>query len=93
MADRDGQHVVQLASFDLGSAGSPRWSPDGSSIVFDGRVEGNADVYVISSDGGKPRRLTTEPSEDIVPNFSRDGQSIYFCSEPQRKQTSMEDAA
>jgi Tol biopolymer transport system component len=34
----------------------------------------------MSPDGGKPQRLTTEPAEDIVPSFSRDGQWVYFCS-------------
>ena len=69
-----------LVSFDRGATGSPHWSPDGKLIVFDARVEGNADIYVIRPEGGKPQRLTTEPTEDIVPSFSRDGQWIYFCS-------------
>jgi len=69
-----------LTSFNRGTTGSPRWSPDGRQVVFDGRAEGNAEIYVINADGGKPRRLTTESSEDIVPSWSRDGQWIYFCS-------------
>ncbi len=80
MSDSDGQRPAQVASFERGSAGSPRWSPDGRWIVFDGRVDGNADIYRTSPDGGKPQRLTTESSEDIVPSVSRDGQWIYFCS-------------
>ena len=76
----DGQRPMQVVSFDRGATGSPHWSPDGKLIVFDARVEGNADIYVIRPEGGKPRRLTTEPTEDIVPSFSRDGQWIYFCS-------------
>ena len=80
IADANGGQQVQLAAFDRGSAGSPRWSPDGTLVVFDGRVEGNADVYVVNVSGGKPRRMTTENSEDVVPSFSRDGRWIYFCS-------------
>ena len=35
---------------------------------------------MISGDGGSPRRLTTEPFENNVPSWSRDGQWIYFSS-------------
>src|SRR5262249_47982054 len=80
ICDSDGRRPVLLSSFDRGRTGSPRWSPDGRWIVFDGRVEGNVDIYVVSADGGKPRRLTTDPSVEFVPSFSRDGQWIYFCS-------------
>src|SRR5215813_10979450 len=44
------------------------------------RPEGNADIYVVSAEGGQPRRLTTDPAEDIVPSWSRDGRRIYFTS-------------
>ena len=61
-------------------AGSPRWSPDGKTIAFDARLEGHGDIFVISADGGAPRRLTTDPVENNVPTWSRDGKWIYFSS-------------
>ena len=81
MCDSGGQNLVQLTSFKRSLCGSPRWSPDGRQIVFDSREEGNADIYVIGADGGKPRRVTTELSEDNVPSWSGDGSWIYFCSD------------
>jgi len=39
-----------------------------------------SDIYVISSEGGIPRRLTSESSAEVVPSFSRDGRFIYFAS-------------
>ena len=60
--------------------GSPRWSPDGQSIVFDWTTEGHRDVYVVSVEGGKPKRLTTETSSDVRPSWSRDGRWVYFGS-------------
>ena len=33
-------------------------------IVFDATVAGNSDVYVVGADGGRVRRLTSEPSID-----------------------------
>jgi Tol biopolymer transport system component len=35
VADSTGEHPFQVASFDRGAAGSPRWSPDGQGLVFD----------------------------------------------------------
>src|SRR5881396_136700 len=56
------------------------FSPDGKRIAFDARLEGHGDIFVISADGGSPRRLTTEPVENNVPTWSRDGKWIYFSS-------------
>src|SRR6185369_3058572 len=39
-----------------------------------------ADIYVVSSNGGTPRRVTTTNSEDVVPSWSKDGSSIYYAS-------------
>jgi len=48
--------------------------------AIDLRVEGNSDIYVIGADGGQPRRLTDEPSEDMLPSWSQDGRWVYLCS-------------
>jgi dipeptidyl aminopeptidase/acylaminoacyl peptidase len=79
LCDADGGNVFQLTNFGKGMSGSPRWSPDGRSIAFDSNV-GNYHIYVIDVAGGKPRRLTTHPLSDAIPNWSRDGQWIYFSS-------------
>jgi len=80
LCNRDGSNVVQLTS--LGDARAPRWSPDGSQIAFDARVPaGNlGDIYVVRSDGGAPRRLTTWNSDEVRPSWARDGRWIYFRS-------------
>ena len=85
VCDRDGANPVQLIDRGPSLTGTPRWSPDGRWIAFDSRSndaghEGNADVYVISAEGGQPRRLTSDPAEDITPSWSRDGKWIYFGS-------------
>jgi WD40 repeat protein len=80
VCDADGANAVQLTHFGGPIAGTPRWSPDGRRIAFDSRPGNNADVYVIDSEGGAPRRLTDHPTEDARPSWSPDGKSIYFSS-------------
>jgi Tol biopolymer transport system component len=78
VCDSDGSNGVPLTS--LGLSGTPRWSPDGTRIVFDSRVEGQPEIYVVNSEGGTPQRLTNNPSDDAVPSWSKDGKWIYFAS-------------
>jgi Tol biopolymer transport system component len=40
----------------------PLWSPDGRSIAFVGRRDGNAELYVMNADGSEQRRLTRTPA-------------------------------
>ena len=61
-------------------SGAPRWSPTGQMIAFSSNLEGQFEIYVIPATGGKPRRLTSHPSNDQSPSFSRDGKWIYFSS-------------
>lgn len=56
------------------------WSPDGSRIAFDAAIKGNTDVYVVSSNGGSPARLTIRAAIDGLPVWSMDGKFIYFTS-------------
>jgi Tol biopolymer transport system component len=63
------------------SCGTPRWSPDGSWIAFDGNLEGQRELYVVSASGGKPRQMTNHPALDVIPSWSHDGKWIYFCSD------------
>jgi dipeptidyl aminopeptidase/acylaminoacyl peptidase len=71
---------MQLTRLGHPHTGSPRWSPDGTSIVFDSRPNGNPDIFVVGADGGAPRRITTYAGDDVTPSWSRDGKSIYFAS-------------
>src|SRR5262249_17985757 len=38
------------------------------------------DIYVMDAEGGKPRRLTDETSDEDAPTWSQDGLWIYFFS-------------
>lgn len=43
-------------------------------------MEGQLEIYVMSAEGGRPIRLTTDPGVDWRPYWSRDGKWIYFTS-------------
>ena len=80
VCESDGSKAVQLTNFGGPMAGTPRWSPDGRQIVFDCHATGAEHVYVMNAEGGPPRRLTSEKSQEAVPSWSRDGRWIYFAS-------------
>jgi serine/threonine protein kinase len=82
MAHADGSGLVQMTNRLGRSQGTPRWSPDGRWIAFDAQgQDGNQDIYVIDASGGRPRRITVEPSAENVPSWSRDGKWVYFNSD------------
>lgn len=59
-----------------------RWSPDGKSIAYldnAGPMIYKTNLFVVSVDGGQPRKLTGSFETDAgEPIWSRDGQTIYF---------------
>ena len=81
ISDADGSHATELFARPGSTSASAHWSPDGQRIAFVSNMGGkNIDIYVIRASGGKPVRLTTDPAEDVVPSWSRDGKWIYFAS-------------
>ena len=57
------------------------WSPDGKTLAFVGKRNGDFDIYTISFAGGDETRLTTAKGLDDGPEYSPDGKYIYFNSE------------
>ena len=80
-ANKDGTNLVRLTEGTGRMLGSPRWSPDSRWIAFDAQGEdGHWDIYLIDAAGGQPRRLTPQPSDEVLPSWSRNGKWIYFTS-------------
>jgi TolB protein len=55
------------------------WSPDSQSLAFTRGSAGKADIFTIALGGGAEKRLTRDTLND-GPDFSPDGQIIYFDS-------------
>jgi serine/threonine protein kinase/Tol biopolymer transport system component len=59
----------------------PRWSPEGTRIAFNGVVPGQRwKVYVISTEGGPPQRMTNGEGDEGDVGWSPDGKSLIFGS-------------
>jgi TolB protein len=60
----------------------PDFSPDGTQLVFTGRLPGgtNDDIWRIDADGSNLTQLTTDPGFDASPAYSPDGKRIVFTS-------------
>jgi Tol biopolymer transport system component len=80
IADADGSNQIPLTSLGSSMVGVKDWSPDSQRLVFHARPEGQADIFTIPAAGGVPKRLTTDPSDDVAPSYSHDGRWIYFSS-------------
>ncbi len=76
---RNGGDAVRLTT-GVGIQSDPHFSPDGKWVAFTGDYGGNPDVYVVSADGGVPKRLTYHPDPDTVVGWTRDGKSVLFAS-------------
>jgi Tol biopolymer transport system component len=61
----------------------PRWSPDGSQIVFfstrtpDGSDDGDSEIFVMKADGSDQTQLTFNEASDEVPVWTADGRIVW----------------
>jgi len=72
----DGSNLLDLNTQGL----FPKWSPDGTRIVFFFNYSGNFDIYTIRPDGSDLTRLTSREAEDVEPAWSPCGRYIVFTS-------------
>jgi len=70
---------------------TPQWSPDGKQILFVSNrsqwpdASRNTDIFVVSSEGGEPKKLTTNEGTDESPQWSPDGKWIVYLAQFQPK--------
>jgi len=58
------------------------WSPDSRWLAYEQEDENyNADIWIISAEGGEPVNITRHPRNDSSPSWSADGRALVFLSE------------
>ena len=76
----DGDNLRRLTSHEAGDS-SPRWLPDGRTILFLSTRSGSSQVWKIAVDGGEAEQVTEQPLDVGNLVISPDGQSIAFTME------------
>ncbi|MGH8500373.1 MAG: TolB family protein, partial [Methylococcales bacterium] len=78
----DGTDIRQLTSFGEGEQiYNPRWSPDGSRIVFDYSIKEGRDIASVAAAGG-PMEIIIDGAEDSRNAvFSSDGSKLFYASD------------
>ncbi len=80
--DAEGGKANQLTSNPAYDS-DPMWTPDGKSIVFSSYREKGKDIYIVSAEGGNPKRLTTHIGNEVPMAVLEDG-SILFTANIQQ---------
>ena len=77
----DGAERIQLASDFPGTVDRPRWSPDGTKIVFQGAREGRPwNIYMVAAKGGTTQELLPNDQAHEYPDWLPDGESIVYST-------------
>ena len=79
VADADGSHSQQLTFGDHHNW-SPRWSPDGTKIVFESTRDDERQIYVMDTDGQNQTNLSNDKKMSHAPSWSPDGSHIAYMS-------------
>ncbi|WP_166332591.1 S41 family peptidase [Sphingobacterium chungjuense] len=78
LADKNGTNARRM-TVNPGVEQNPIFSPDGSQVAFTGNYDGNTDVYVVSIQGGEPRRVTHHPASDVLRGWLNNNE-VYFTT-------------
>lgn len=73
---KSGGEAIRLTTNE-GYEFAPHYSDDGRWIAFSAQYDGNTDVYLMSADGGVPKRLTFHPGTDEVQGWTPAGEVLF----------------
>ena len=73
-----GDRYVRLTNTPNASEGQPVWSPDGRQIAYVSNETRYPQIYVIDVATRQKRRLTSRGSQNVDPDWGRDGRIVYI---------------
>ncbi len=79
VTDLSGQQLKRITSTPAVESG-PHFSPDGNWIAFTSNRSGSNSVYIVSKEGGTPKRLTWHPSASVARGWTNDGKKVLYAS-------------
>ena len=77
--DATGGSARQITSHDAYDT-QPVWSPDSKQIAFASTRNGSMDIYIVSKDGGVPKRLTTHSTSEKPVAFLNSKEILYVAA-------------
>ncbi len=80
LAPADGSDEARRLTIHDGQEVHPNFSPNGNQIAFTGEYDGNADVYIMDTDGGNITRLTFHPGYDEVIGWHPTQNKVIFST-------------
>jgi len=73
-----GDRYIRLTNTPTASEGQPTWSPDGKKIAFVSNETRYPQIYVIDVATRQKRRLTNRGTQNVDPDWGKDGRIAYI---------------
>lgn len=83
--------LTRLTRTHQAAEASPSWSPDGRQLAYVSDATSKAQVYVMDMASKQSRRLTFRGSENLSPNWGKDGRIAYMTRRAGRYQIAVID--
>lgn len=81
MDAQSGKIIDEFPLKNVPAFSNPTWSPDGRSIIVNGLVDGQPDLFEVNLRSHNTQQLTDDDFAEMQPTYSYDGQRIAFVTD------------